>query len=112
MLDDTALQEGAVGATDLKAAQRAAGANMSVDVAAGQAWVQIDTGTRNGLGHVVNDATANVAVTASNATNPRVDQVVLQWNETAIPTGAGDVPTLRVLAGTATAGATLDNRTG
>lgn len=106
------IQEGVVGANDLKVAQRGAGANMSVDVSAGAAWVQIDTGTRNGLGHVYNDATANVVVSASNATNPRIDQIILRWNDTSIPTGSGNVPTLEVLTGTATAGATLDNRTG
>jgi hypothetical protein len=112
MLFDGALQEGVVGANDLKVVQRGAGANQSVDVGTGFAWVQIDTGTRNGMGHVTNDATANVTVTASNATNPRVDQIILRWNDTSIPTGAGNVPTLEVLTGTATAGATLDNRTG
>jgi hypothetical protein len=106
------LQEGVVGANDLKVAQRGAGANMSVDIPAGAAWVQIDTGTRNGLAHVYNDATANVAVTASNATNPRIDQAILRYNDTSIPTGSGNTPTLEILAGTATAGATLDNRTG
>jgi hypothetical protein len=74
--------------------------------------VAITTGTRNGLGHVYSDATANVTVTASNATNPRVDQIILRWNDSSIPTGSGNVPTLEVLTGTATAGATLDNRTG
>jgi len=109
---DGALQEGVVGATDLKVVQRGAGANQSVDVGTGFAWVQIDTGTRNGMGHVTNDATANVTVTASDATNPRIDQIILRWNDTSIPTGSGNVPTLAVLTGTATSGATLDNRTG
>jgi len=106
------IQEGVVGANDLKVVQRGAGANQSVDVGTGADWVQIDTGTRNGLGHVYNDATANVVVTASNGTNPRIDQIILRWNDTSIPTGSGNVPTLEVLTGTATSGATLDNRTG
>lgn len=112
LFEDSALQAGVVGANDFKVAQRGAGANMSVDVPAGQAWVEVTTGTRNGLAHIVNDATANLAVTASHATLPRIDQVVLQYNDSQIPTGSGDVPTLTVLAGTATSGATLDNRTG
>src|SRR4051795_3695859 len=95
------IQEGVVGATDLKVAQRGAGANMSVDVPAGAAWVQIDTGTRNGLGHVYSDATANVTVSASNGTNPRIDQILLRWNDSNVPTGSGNVPTLEVLTGTA-----------
>jgi hypothetical protein len=109
---DGALQEGVIGASDLMVVQRGAGANQSVDVGAGFAWVQIDTGTRNGMGHVTNDAVANVTVTASNGTNPRIDQIILRWNDTSIPTGAGNVPTLEVLTGTATSGATLANRTG
>jgi hypothetical protein len=109
---DGALQEGVVGASDLMVVQRAAGVNQSVDVGTGFAWVQIDTGTRNGMGHVTNDAVANVTVTAANGTNPRIDQIILRWNDTSIPTGSGNVPTLEVLTGTATAGATLTNRTG
>jgi hypothetical protein len=111
------LQEGVVGAQaaagDLKVAQRAASANLSADVALGAAWVTIDTGTRNGIGHVFSDATFNAGpFTAGNATNPRVDQVIARWNDTSIPTGAGNIPTIEVLTGTATAGATLDNRLG
>lgn len=109
---DGVLQEGVVGASDLMVVQRGAGANQSVDVGTGFAWVKIDTGTRNGMGHVTNDATANVTVTASNATNPRIDRILLRWNDSSIPTGSGNVPTLEVLTGTATAGATLTNLTG
>lgn len=112
LLQETALQEGVYGTNDLKVVQRGAGANMSVDVGAGAAWVQVDTGTRNGLAHCYNDATANVVVTASSGSNPRIDQIVLRFNDTTIPTGSGNVPTLECLAGTATVGATLDNRTG
>lgn len=108
-----ALQEGVIGAGDLKVAQRGAGANMSIDIAAGACWVQIDTGTRNGLVHVYNDAVANVVFNASDATNPRIDQIGVQYNDTSIPAGTGgNTPTFRYLPGTATAGATLDNRTG
>ena len=64
------LQEGAVGATDFKVAQRGAGANMSVDVASGGAWVQGDDATRQGLYHQTNDATINVGVTAAHASLP------------------------------------------
>jgi hypothetical protein len=107
------LQEGVIGAGDLKVAQRAAGANMSVDVAVGDAWVQYDTGSRNGLSHVWSDAIANVAFNASDATNPRVDQIGVQLNDTSVGAGTGgNTPTLRYLPGTATAGATLANRTG
>lgn len=107
------LQEGVVGANDLKIVQRGAGANQSVDFSVGAGHIQIDSGTRSGLVHFYNDAVANVAVTASNATNPRIDQAIVRYNDTSIPAGTGgNTPTPEILAGTATAGATLDNRTG
>lgn len=109
---DGALQAGVPHNAHFLVTQRAAGANMSVDVAAGRAWVSVSTTAPAGLAHVSSDTTANVTVTASNATNPRVDQIILRWNDTSIPTGSGNVPTLEVLTGTATSGATLDNRTG
>ena len=112
LLQEAGLQEGVYGSADLKVVQRGAGANMSVDVGAGAAWVQVDTGTRNGLAHCYSDAVANVSVGAAHATNPRIDQIVLRFNDTTVPTGSGNVPTLECLAGTATGGATLDNRTG
>jgi hypothetical protein len=73
-----ALQEGVVGANDLKIVQRAAGANQSVDFSVGAGYIQIDSGTRSGLAHFYNDAVANVAVPASNATNPRIDQAIVR----------------------------------
>lgn len=107
------LQEGVVDAGDYDVTQRAAGANMSVDVAVGDAFIQIDSGARNGLAFSYSDALENLAVSASHATLPRIDTVVLQYNDTSIPAGVGgDVPTIRVLAGTPTSGATLDNRNG
>jgi hypothetical protein len=102
------IQEGVVNAGDLMVTQRGAGANPSVDVAAGTGWVKIDSGTRNGLCHVTSDAVANVVVTAAHATLPRVDQLILRYNDTSIPTGSGNTPTLEILTGTATASANLD----
>lgn len=111
----TKLQEGVVNfslsTVPFKATQRAAGANMSVDIAAGDAWVQGDAVARQGLYHVVNDATFNLAVPANAIANPRLDQVVLKVNDT-IHGGVGDNATLEIVQGTATGGATLDNRTG
>lgn len=105
------VQEGVFAAGDYTVAQRAAGANMSVDVAAGDAWVQGDTGTRNGLYLQTNDGVVNVPVTAANGSNPRIDQVVLQINDSNV-IGGSNTPELKVIAGTPTAGATLDNRLG
>jgi hypothetical protein len=107
------LQEGVYAPGDFLVRQRAAGANMSVEVDPGDALVTIDSGVRNGAAHVMSDAVENPAVGASHATLPRIDSVVLQYNDTGIPAGVGgNTPTVRVVAGTATAGATLDNRNG
>ena len=107
----TEMQEGVVDAGDYKVTAHAGA--LSVDVAIGKAWVQIDTGTRNGLAFIYSDAAENPAHAAADATNPRIDQVVLQYNDTTIPAGVGgDVPTIRIITGTPTAGATLDNRNG
>jgi hypothetical protein len=101
------LQEGVIGAGDLKVSQRALGANPSVDVAVGDAWVQYDTGTRNGLSHVWSDAVANVAINASDVTNPRIDQIGVQLNDVGVGAGTGgNTPALRYVPGTATPGTT------
>lgn len=111
LMEHIGIQEGVYASGDLAVSQRATGANMSVDVAAGAAWVKGDTGTRQGLYHVVNDALVNLTVSAAHSTNPRLDQVILVVNDSSV-SGASNTPELKVLAGTATSGATLDNRNG
>lgn len=113
MLGAGHLREGVRGAGDFKVTAAAAG-GMRVDVAAGLAIVQGDTGTRNGLYGQVNDATIANAVTlaASHASLPRIDSIVLTVNDSADLASGSDTPTLGVVAGTPTAGATLDNRNG
>lgn len=106
------LQQGVWGSTDFAVVQRGLGANMSVDVGAGYAWVPANDPGNLGLYHTQNDATVNVAVTAAHATLPRIDQVVLTVNDTTHGGDASDSATLTVLAGTPTSGATLTNRTG
>ncbi len=105
--------EGVDGYDDYRVTQRGAGANMSVDVAAGVGNVRGDDSARQGLYVVTNDGTVNVPVAAAHATLPRLDQIVLHVRDGAPPSGqAGDNGTLEAVAGTATSGATLDNRTG
>jgi hypothetical protein len=110
-LADADLQPGVFGAGDLDVTQRGAGANMSVDVAAGAAWVAA-TGTRQGNYHTYNDAVVNLAI-GNNATgNPRLDQIILRIYDTTDGAAVQDIAALEVLPGTATAGATLDTRSG
>lgn len=112
------VQEGVVGAGDMKVTA-AAGGGMRVDIAAGSALVKGDSGTpgtgvSQGLFLAVNDASIPNAVTlpASNGTNPRIDQIALRVRDKSdLGTGFDDL-TFVFLSGAATAGATLDNRAG
>lgn len=107
------LQEGVYAAGDLAVTQRAAGANMTVDIAAGRALVQGDTQARQGIYHLVNDAAITGTTIAANASgNPRIDQVGLLINDSTDVGSGSDIPAVTVLAGTPAGGATLDNRTG
>ena len=106
------LGEGTQGLPDYRVTQKAAGANMSVDVAAGIGCVRGDTSTRQGLYHVVNDATVNVVVTTADPTDPRIDQVVLRIYDDSYDGSGSFTAALEVLAGTPTASADLDNRSG
>lgn len=107
-----AIQAGVWDSGDFAVTQRGAGANMSVDVAAGYCLVPANHPSNAGLYHVQNDAVANTTVTAAHATLPRIDQICVQVTDTTDGGGASDAGTIVVLAGTPTSGATLDNRTG
>lgn len=67
---------GTVGLASLAVSQRGAGANMSVDVAAGSAFIDGTESGTQGFYHVHNDATVNVALAASDPTNSRIDLIV------------------------------------
>jgi hypothetical protein len=86
-------------ATDLQVTQNGS-PNMSVNVAAGEAIV---AGTQNltsqGTYEVLNDATVNLAVAASDPTNPRIDIVVAQVQDAAY-SGATNAWQLAVVTGT------------
>lgn len=119
------IQAGVVGAGDFKATQRALGANMSVDIAAGDAWIAGTDTTRQGIYMVTNDAgplnvatdTNGAAWAVGHATLPRIDQVILRIFDTQDGSAgngnkSSDSAQLQVVIGTATSGATLDNRNG
>ncbi len=118
LAETTGLQEGVLAGGDLKVTAAVAG-GMRVDVAAGTALIKGDSGTpgtgvSQGLFIAVNSAAIPNAVTlpASNGTNPRIDQIALRVRDAAdLGTGADDL-SLVYLSGSATAGATLDNRNG
>lgn len=105
------MQEGIVHAGHYKVSQRGAGANMSVDVAAGEAWVDGDSAADQGYYHVVNDAVVNVTIATASAVNPRVDAIVLAVNDST-EIGGSDEYKLESISGTPTAAATLANLNG
>lgn len=111
-LQQSALQPGVYSDQDFKVSQRAASANNTVDIAAGGAWTLGQGAVRQGLYHAVNDATLNQGTFANgDATNPRIDQVLLVVDDSAVAGGA-DQARIVIAQGTASAGATLTNRTG
>lgn len=77
------------------------------------AVVQGDSITAQGLYYVPPHSGAiTETVTTAHATLPRIDQVILEVLDANHDGGASNLARVRILAGTATAGATLDNRTG
>jgi hypothetical protein len=90
---------------------------LKVSVAAGEAFVAQTQGSSGGAYYVrspgaVNSQTAEqVTVAAANATNPRVDLVVVRVKDSTY-SGSVNSAVLETVTGTATAGATLANRTG
>jgi len=92
--------------TDFIVAQRLAGANMSVDVSVGTAYVLNSSWSANSNTHtrywsVINDATVNAVIGANASGNPRIDIVTLKVDTAATPDGnASNVGSIYVTAGT------------
>lgn len=111
-----AYQEGVIGGSDFMVVERAAGPDMSVDVgmpAGGFACVQGDSVAGQGIYVVpVHASTVNEAIAASDPSNPRVDQVILEVLDNVHDASGSSLARVRVLTGTATTGATLSNRLG
>lgn len=111
------LQAGVIGATDFKVVQRAAGANLSVDItmtAGGSAMVGGTSITGQGLYYVpVHSTVINEAIaTNAGGANPRLDSIYLQVFDTLHDASGFNRAQTIVTTGTVTAGATLDNRSG
>lgn len=96
---------GVVNVSDFAVTQRGAGANMSVDVASGYAWVRGTENAHQGAYHVYNDATVNLSIAAADATNPRIDLVVIKVQD-AFYSGATRSASVTVVTGTAAASPT------
>jgi hypothetical protein len=90
-----------VSAGQLLVTQRAGGANMSVDVAAGSAFIDGDDVALQGSYLERVTATANVVIPAPPVSNSRIDLVVLRVYDSTATGGApaGDGATLEVITG-------------
>ena len=90
--------------------QRGAGANMSVDIAASTGLgvvVQGDTVTAQGLYPVPpHSAVINEAIATADATNPRIDSVILELKDSVHDASGLNQAQTRVLTGTPTGGVT------
>ena len=84
---------------DLEVTQRAAGANMSVDVASGNAFIQGTDAAWQGMYHVSNDAAENLTITAADPTDDRIDLIVATVRDSTYA-GANDDWLLQVVTGT------------
>lgn len=96
------LSEGVLGATDLDVTQRGAGANMSVDVAAGKCLIS-DAQSVQGLYPLVSDATTNLAIASNSSGSTRIDIVVARVKDTEYG-DASNAKTIEIVQGTAGAG--------
>ena len=89
---------GIVGPSDLAVTQNGT-PNMSVNIAAGKAFIDGTENANQGAYLAVNDATVNLAISASSPTNPRKDLVVAKVQD-AEWSGATNSWSLAVVTGT------------
>src|ERR1035437_9505974 len=76
------IRQGVVGTADLKVSQRGAGANMSVDVAAGVCWIQGTSDLiKQGNYRCTNDAVSNLVISAADGAHPRLDVIYATVND-------------------------------
>lgn len=123
--DDSEIGPGVLDQDSFRVRQRVAGLNQSVDVVAAsvlnRAYVRSSIALSDSIGATsdgglyrvdYNSATIlNLDVTAADATNPRIDQVYLAVEDQQV-VGSNNTASIRLVTGTPTGGATLDNRTG
>ena len=110
------VREGVISGGSYQVIQRAAGANMTVDVAASVgsgAVVQGDSVTAQGNYFVPpTAANINVTIAAADATNPRNDLVVLEVKDDQHDAGGLNQARVRVITGTANASAAATDAPG
>jgi hypothetical protein len=95
---------GVINSVDLAVTQNGT-PNMSVNVAAGGAFIRGTQSANQGAYHLWNDATLNVAISASDPTNPRRDLIIAQVRD-AYYSGSTRDARITVVTGTAAASPT------
>lgn len=95
--------EGVLGAGSFEVTERAAGANMTLDIAAGVAALTGDDAAGQGRYLIRDDAadTEAVTITTAHSTNPRIDLVGIQLNDPSEGGAAGRNAVFAVVTGTA-----------
>jgi len=83
-------RSGVFAAADMAVTQRAAGANMSVDVAGGRAIIAGSEATYQGSYWAENRGVRNVTIAAADATNPRRDLIVARVRDSAYSGASND----------------------
>lgn len=82
------------GQAELKVTPRGTGANMSVDVQPGTAYIT-STLTQQGAYTYTSDAVVNIPITAANPTNPRIDRIGILVDDA---TEGGSTNTIKLVA--------------
>lgn len=104
---------GGVGVANPGDLQCSAGTGIQTNVTAGRARLRpYDGSVYRGIYDVWNDATFAITHNAADGTNPRIDQIVATVKDNTELASGANLGTLEVVTGTATGGASLDNRTG
>ncbi len=85
---------------------------MMVAIAAGSAYVPGLNVTNQGLYRVLKSSLQNLTIGTADATKPRIDQIVIRVFDHEMDASNKWEARVQVIPGTATTGATLDNRTG
>lgn len=106
------IQSGVLNKGDLALSAKGSQPPMGITVAAGEAWIKSTSVLWNGAYHVINDAPVDLLLSAADATNPRIDRIILRMNDTTDLASLTDEATLEALPGTPTGGATLTNLNG
>lgn len=87
-------------------------ASLTVSISTGIAFLRGNSNADQGMYRCELLTAKTDTLAAADATNPRIDCVVLQVQDAAEDAGAGNQAVVTHLTGTPTAGATLDNRNG